>query len=381
MKTIDQSSIRKQNVRRILDLLSNTPEMTRNALAEQTGLSLMTVSNLVDLLKSHEVLSFNTVARTEPRASGRKAEMIRLSSEKHVWLVLEINNYNFRYTLLGFNQQTLGKGCTCVSGSPDDFVDQLTDFAREIRERLTVSLGGRNLLGVAIITPDSYNKDSDTLLTYHLPKKLSFTALKQLLRENLGDYHYIADKNVKYAVRAFSVLLEHADYPLFYFLCIGEVLGGAVMHNDSLLYGRNHSFGDAGLYSDPSGVSYDSQIALGAFARELGLTDISYDAFRAAAERDPDHYWEVLSRFADKTAELMAELVRYFDPDHAVIDCRYAHPFADRYLNALREGLARRMANTGRILPDFSLVPVSPSIVLSGAVHALQLEWIEQIIS
>ena len=32
MKTIDQSSIRKQNVRRILDLLSNAPEMTRNAL-------------------------------------------------------------------------------------------------------------------------------------------------------------------------------------------------------------------------------------------------------------------------------------------------------------------------------------------------------------
>ena len=35
LKFIDQSSIRKQNVRRILDLLSNTPEMTRNALAEK----------------------------------------------------------------------------------------------------------------------------------------------------------------------------------------------------------------------------------------------------------------------------------------------------------------------------------------------------------
>lgn len=381
MKTIDQSTIRKQNVRRILDLLSNTPEMTRNALAEQTGLSLMTVSNLVDLLKSHEVLSFTTVAHTGPRASGRKAEILTLSSEKHAWLVLEINSQSLRFTLLGFDQKLLDKGCFLIEGSEDDFVSQLSLVAAQLRDRIAAPLGSRNLLGVAIITPDSYNKDSDTLLCYHLPQKLSYFQLKKLLHDNLGPYHYIADKNVKYAVRAFSILLEHAEYPLFYFLCIGEVLGGAVVHNDSLLYGRNHSFGDAGLFHDKNGISYDSQLSLSAFARELGLSDVSYDALSAAAASDPDRYWAVLERFADKTSELMAELVCCFDPDHTVIECRYAHPFAERYLNMLREGLARRMADTGRILPDFSLVPVSPSIILSGAVHALQLEWIEQIIS
>jgi hypothetical protein len=38
IKPIDQSTIRKQNVRMILDLLSDTPEMTRNELAEKAGL-------------------------------------------------------------------------------------------------------------------------------------------------------------------------------------------------------------------------------------------------------------------------------------------------------------------------------------------------------
>jgi len=381
LKTIDQSTIRKQNVRKILDLLSNTPEMTRNALAEQTGLSLMTVSNLVDLLKSHEVLSFATVARTGPRASGRKAEIITLSSEKHAWLVLEISSQSLRFTLLGFDQKVLDRGSFAILGSEDEFVSRLSAVAGQVRERIAAPLNGRNLLGAAIITPDSYNKESDTLLCYHLPQKLSFFQLKKLLHENLGPYHYIADKNVKYAVRAFSILLEHAEYPLFYFLCIGEVLGGALMHNNSLLYGLNHSLGDAGLFRDKNGVLYDSQLSLSAFARELGLSDVSFDAFRAAAQSDPERYWDVLSRFADKTAELMAELTYCFDPDHTVIECRYAHPFADRYLDALRKGLAQRMADTGRVLPDFSLVPVSPNIVLSGAVHALQLEWIEQIIT
>ena len=51
MKSFDQSAIRKQNVRSILDLLTLQSPRTRQSLAEATGLSLMTVTNLIDQLK------------------------------------------------------------------------------------------------------------------------------------------------------------------------------------------------------------------------------------------------------------------------------------------------------------------------------------------
>ena len=52
MKSFDQSAIRKQNVRRILDLLTLQSPRTRQSLAEATGVSLMTVTNLIDQLKA-----------------------------------------------------------------------------------------------------------------------------------------------------------------------------------------------------------------------------------------------------------------------------------------------------------------------------------------
>lgn len=374
MKNIDQSSIRKQNVRRILDLLSNTSEMTRNALAEEAGLSLMTVSNLVDLLKSYDVLSFTPVTRTEPRSSGRKAESIRLSGDTHAWLVLELNERKFRYTLIGFDQSVLDRGCVSTCGCSGDYLSRMRSFAYIVRDRLAQALGTRNLLGVAILTPDAHD---DSLIA----RQLSAKPLKELFREHLGPYNYIVDKDVKYAVRAFSILMEHADCELLYFLCIGEALGGAVVHNGTLLYGRNHSAGDVSRLCDENGQPYSCQLTIGAFAAALGLSDASPETLRAFAAEQPERYRTELFRFVEKTADMLAGVARPFDPNHIVVECRYAHPFAQEYTAALKNALAQRISMTGHTLPDVSLVPPATNIMLAGAVHALQLEWIEQIIA
>ena len=55
MKTIDQSAIRKPNMRKILAQLIRHPQMTRQALTEATGVSLMTVTNLIDVLREQQV--------------------------------------------------------------------------------------------------------------------------------------------------------------------------------------------------------------------------------------------------------------------------------------------------------------------------------------
>ena len=98
MKSLDQSSIRKQNVRRILDLLTVQSPRTRQSLAEATGLSLMTVTNLVDQLKEQQVLELSPVARcgNERPTSGRKAENISLRGSGHAWLIVDLSGRHFR---------------------------------------------------------------------------------------------------------------------------------------------------------------------------------------------------------------------------------------------------------------------------------------------
>ena len=95
MKPIALSSIRHQNLCKVLDLLTITPSMTRLELSEAAGLSQMTVTNLVDLLKEQSVLRLKPIARDDKDrpAQGRKADAISLCGENKAWLLaLESSN-------------------------------------------------------------------------------------------------------------------------------------------------------------------------------------------------------------------------------------------------------------------------------------------------
>ena len=83
MRPIDLTAIRKQNLVKLLDLMTLAPGRTRQELAEAAGISQMTVTNLVDLLKEQDVLQMKPVQRggRERPAQGRKADEISLCGE------------------------------------------------------------------------------------------------------------------------------------------------------------------------------------------------------------------------------------------------------------------------------------------------------------
>ena len=139
MKSLDQSSIRKQNIRRILDLLTVHAPRTRQSLAEATGLSLMTVTNLVDQLKEQQVLELAPVPRCggERPSSGRKAENISLRGSGHAWLIVDLSGKHFRYTLLGFDLSILYEK-NCTAGG--EYLPRLTAFLSSIREEIAEPL-------------------------------------------------------------------------------------------------------------------------------------------------------------------------------------------------------------------------------------------------
>ena len=152
MKSFDQSAIRKQNVRRILDLLTLQSPRTRQSLAEATGVSLMTVTNLIDQLKAQRVLELVPVSRDSgiKRLSGRKAENISLRGNEHAWLIVDLSGLNFRYTLLGFDLCLLAEK-NCSAEGP--YLERLESFLTSTREELSGLLNGRRLLGGAVVAP------------------------------------------------------------------------------------------------------------------------------------------------------------------------------------------------------------------------------------
>ena len=383
MKSLDQSAIRRQNVRSILDLLTLQSPRTRQSLAEATGLSLMTVTNLIDQLKEQEVLELVPVARSgagKP-ASGRKAENISLSGARHAWLIVDLSGSHFRYTLLGFDLSVLQEKSFSAEG---EYLPCLERFLCGVREEIAAPLDGRILLGVAVVTPGPYEIASDTVYNQRLPE-LNNVRIKALMQRCLGDYDYYVDEDVKFAVRAFSPLIEQEPCELLYYLFIGEGVGGAAVHSGNMLRGLNATAGDAGQLTTPAGVTYESLLSLSSFAAALGCPagDIRQltESLRRCAEENPQAYLCALDNAADAACDMLYSVLWVLDPSHIIVDCRYVFPFGEDFARMIRDKLSARLAASGRRFPAISPAPQGMSSVIRGAVQVLQREWIARILA
>ena len=383
MKSLDQSAIRKQNVRRILDLLTVQSPRTRQSLAEATGLSLMTVTNLVDQLKEQRVLHLAPVPRCgkDRPSSGRKAEHISLCGSNHAWLVIDLSGRHFRYTLLGFDLSVL---CEVNCTGEGEYLTRLSSFLRGIREGISVPLGGRTLLGVAVVAPGPYEISCDTVYNQRLPE-LNEVKIKALMQQCLGDYDYYVDEDVKFAVRAFAPLSMQDSCELLYYLFIGEGVGGAAVHNGNMLRGLNATAGDAGQLTTSGGVTYESLLSLSAFARTLGCSAQDnrqlMQQLQEIAVTQPEAYLAALRQAAATVSDMLYGVLWVLDPIHIIIDCRYALSFREEFIGFIADSMALRLAASGRKAPYMSATPQGMSSVIRGAVQVLQREWIERILT
>ena len=383
MKSLDQSAIRKQNIRRILDLLTVQSPRTRQSLAEATGLSLMTVTNLVDQLKEQQVLRLSPVPRggKDKPSSGRKAENIAFCGSNHAWLIVDLSGRHFRYTLLGFDLSVL---CEINCTGEGEYLTRLTRFLCSIREGISGPLGGRSLLGVAVVAPGPYEISCDTVYNQRLPE-LNAVKIKALMQQCLGDYDYYVDEDVKFAVRAFAPLSTQDSCELMYYLFIGEGVGGAVVHNGNMLRGLNATAGDAGQLKNAAGTTYENLLSLPSFSSSLGLSAESIkhltELLRLYAKEHPEEYTQALNNAAATTAQMLYNVLWVLDPSHIIIECRYAFEHQDTFLAQIGTHLSVLLEASGRRFPSIVAAPQGMSSVVRGAVQVLQREWIERILA
>lgn len=378
MKTSALSNIRIQNLRCMLDLLTNSPALTRQALSEASGLSLMTVTNLVELLKKQGVLQLTPIDRGNGGrpTHGRKAEAIALSGTKKAWLVADISGMQFRMTLMGFDMQIL---LETHDDQPGEYLPRLEAFLQGARAKVQSALNGRELLGVAIVAPGPYEIESDTVFNQRLPQ-LNGVKIKALFQRCFGMHEYYVDEDVKFAVRAFPTLIDQSE--LLYYLYIGEGVGGAAVHSGNMLRGRNATAGDAGHLLDRNGCTYESRLNTAAFAQRLGLPEnASPEALAQAMQGNPAHCRAILTEMAVITAEMIHGVMWLLDPTHLIIDCPYAEPFMADFTAAVEEALAARFAGENRQLPEIAAAAPGLGSVLRGAIRVLQRAWLERILA
>ena len=388
MKTIDQVSIRQQNILRIFDMLCEQSAVTRQAAAETTGLSLMSVSNLVDQLTRLEVLSF-TIAPPKAssggrRSAGRKAELISLNQTRHAWLIFDLTDEFFRLTAFSLDLTTL-LSLSAFSGDPQgDYQYNLEAFLRDAKEKTAELRASRQILGIAIVAPGPYDIKQDTITNQRLPA-LNSIRIKSLFRDIFGAYDYYVDEDVKFAVRAFlPVCTKEAPEVLFY-LYIGEGVGGAAIHNENVLRGQNAAAGDVGQLRTGT-QTYESLLSLRAFAAACGLdhrSAISEEVLlyniHQFARTNEDAYQRVLMENARIAGEMLQAVVWMLDPMVVMIDCAYALPLQDAFLSAIDTSLEQAIRSAHLKRPRLMQVSSKLDSVAFGAAKVLSREWVERV--
>lgn len=383
MKLIDLTAIRKQNLLKVLELMTLAPARTRQELAEAAGLSQMTVTNLVDLLKEQGVLQMKPIqrGRTARPAQGRKADAISLSGENKAWLLVDISNQQFSMTLLGFDVGLLQELRADQRG---EYLPRLEQFLRDSRQQVSDALGGRELLGVAIVTPGPYDLSSDTVNNQRLPQ-LNGVKIKALFHRCFGEYEYYVDEDVKFAVRSFSDLIVSNQCEVLYYLYIGEGVGGAAVHGGNMLRGLNATAGDAGHLLSGEDVTFESLLSTEAFMHLLGLdASLSAEERQSAlcriAAQEPQRYDAALDDMACVAARMLHPVLWMLDPTHIIVDCVYARPRREVFIQALSRHMKRQFEGENRVLPQLFPGASGLSSVVRGAVHVLQRAWLDRVL-
>ena len=383
MKPFALSSIRRQNLVKVLDLLTLAPAMTRQELAEAAGLSLMTVTNLVDLLKEQGVLHFNPIHRecVTRHPTGRKADAISLTGARKAWLLVDISNSLLTMTLVGFD---VGLLLALHDDQRGDYLPRLEQFLRSGSRQVLAALGDRELLGVAVVTPGPYDLASDTVNNQRLPQ-LNGVRIKEMFRRCFGEYEYYVDEDVKFAVRSFSDLTVSRQCEVLYYLYIGEGVGGAAVHGGNMLRGLNATAGDAGHLLSGERVTFESLLGTEAFIGLLGLEESlsaeeRLEAVCRIAREEPGRYDAALEEMAAVAARMLHAVLWMLDPTHIIVDCVYARPRGDVFIQALSWHMQAMFEGENRVLPQLYPGASGLSSVVRGAVHVLQGAWLDRIL-
>ncbi|MDR1262798.1 MAG: ROK family protein [Oscillospiraceae bacterium] len=391
---MEQTAIRRRNLETVWNALVRQKQATRQSLADETGLSLMTISSFVAMLDERHALSITQELDMEKtrRPLGRRVQWIEPTSERCGWFVINLTGFNFRAVELKLNAEPRVPELIHTYDDAQSYERNLEDFLARVRGMDGVA----GALGTAVITPGPYDIATDTVRNARIPA-LNAIHIKETIRGAIPCRNVFVEEDVKLSIRAFLPNRDARRGDLLSYIYMGEGVGGAVAYQGEVLRGLNAVAGDFGQTvggfgrpgtlgaSGGSDASYESALTIKAFASRL--PGVNPDAPTANLLKQIQSYQlegakkGAYAALSERLAQMIYNMMWCLDPTRIVIECLYATESSDiDYFRRLTIAALRRIISNAPLnLPDIQFVnPTLPS-VLFGAVQALSRQWIADV--
>jgi predicted NBD/HSP70 family sugar kinase len=317
----------------VLDLIRSRGELTRPAIAEATGLTLQTVSNIVRRLLAAGVIVEESVAGT-PRG-GRAQRRLRVNDEAAYAIGIELDRDCVAVAVINLGGEIKAQETFAIAGgeAPRVVVGRMAETVDALLIRAAVPPD--QVLGAGIAAPGPLDLRSGQLLSpLHFEGWDNFP-LRSVVSETLG-MRVIMDNDATAAAVGEQWRGLGSGVSNLVYLYLGRGLGAGMILNGQAFRGLRGNAGEIShVQVDPGGPPCDcgSNGCLGLYATPEGLLREARRAVLEARSGAPPFpetteevlaashplFADVIARAADRLARLVVELTRVLEPELIVL--------------------------------------------------------------
>ena len=340
---IDQEAIKDSNKKKILNLIAEKREYTKQNISKEIGVSIPTViSNINELIEEGLVEE----AGVEGSTGGRKPIIVRFLPDSKYSFGVEFTLNNVRVILINLDAEIKFEASFKVKDFKDldNIIEKVHEIINNVLDEKKIS--HKNILGIGFALPGTVNEENLILeLAPNIDmKNVDFSRFIQLLQfpiyiENEANCAAFGELNLGIAKKMRNLV----------YISINEGIGAGVVIQDYLYKGKNKRAGELGhMTIVPNGkpCNCGRKGCLEQYASKKSLMD----EYNAKSSKPVDSLKEFFSRVEQKESLAMLELEKYIsflaigiqnivlvlDPHYVVLGGEISD-FADYYLEALKE--------------------------------------------
>ncbi|MDR0625841.1 MAG: ROK family transcriptional regulator [Bifidobacteriaceae bacterium] len=356
---------RTHNRSLVLSSLFHTGPLSRAELARTTGLTRVTISDLVAQLAAEGLIE-DLGARTEARV-GKPASLIDINASGHVVAALDLSDINqARGALVTLRGEIVGRATVKTAGAAGEAV---LDHAAALAKKLIGKVSEARLLGVGVAAPGVVRPDG--VVTYAKDYQWRDFALAQTLHDRLkpdpdAPVFVANDANLR-ALAEFTFAGASAQGLMEVSLTDG--LGAGILLDGSLLLGPSNAAGEIGHIPAMAGGEPCTCGRSGCLETVLNRRVLGTGRATGSASLDagtnPDP--ATLAKVGESTAAVLGPIVSAFN----LSDLVFADPrgmFTPVVLAAIRDGLAQRLLPEIMADLDVRVSALGSDAALLGAV-------------
>ncbi|TGQ83758.1 ROK family transcriptional regulator [Mesorhizobium sp. M8A.F.Ca.ET.207.01.1.1] len=239
LRGTNQEFGRPYNRRIVLESIRRHGPIARSDIAKHVGLTVQTVSTIVrELEEQGYILS----VREEPKGRGLPPATLRINPEGGYAVGIHLTPLGIDAALINLSGDVIESSRReAPNAAPDHAFDQIGAMVRD----LTGKRPGGRVIGIGMALPGPFDVDSMSFVGPTTMTGWKHVALRERLTAATGLPAFFESDMAAAAMgeRLYGIGARHSDY---YYLYFGVGLGGAMMHDGSVLRGAWGNAGEIG---------------------------------------------------------------------------------------------------------------------------------------